>query len=343
MRVALCLEQTLGHRAHAVNLQAAVGDNRHDIRVVDVTYEANGRIPWAFRGSWKAARQANAAGRADIRFFHTQSIALFAPLVARGRPFVVSVDATPLQLDEMGSWYGHGKSGGPLEAVKLRWYRAVFQRAAAVVAWSEWAAASLVRDYGVRRQRILVAHPGAPRPFFEIERAPASDERPTILFVGGDLRRKGGDLLLGTFPRLSQFAHLLMVTTDDVPPMEGVEVIGNATPGSARLAEAYARADIFCLPTRGDCTPVVLGEAMAAGLPVVTTRIGSNAETVTDGLDGLLVDVDDGPGLEAALWRLISDEQHRVAMGAAARATARERFDAAVNAKRIFELLESLA
>ncbi len=344
MRLALCLEQTLGHRAHAVNLRHAVTESPLTVDVVPIEYRRRMRIPWAVEGSWDASRKLRSAqSQPDVLFFHTQSVALFAPLAARGRPFVVSVDATPRQIDEMGHWYGHQKGSALAECLKGRLYSTVFARASAMVAWSRWAADSLVESYGVPRERILIAHPGAPEAFFNIDRATAPDRKPNVLFVGGDLRRKGADLLLQACASLEGRADLTLVTPEKVDCAPGVTVIGNAGPASPELTAAYANADIFCMPTRGDCTPLVLGEAMAAGLPVITSRIGSNAETVSDGVDGLLVAPSDLVSLTAALRRLVDDSAFRSAAGAAARAKAAERFHAGRNAQRVLRLLESVA
>lgn len=343
MRLALCLEQTLGHRSHSANLESALVRAGRDSVVVKVDPGGARFLPWAAAGSWRARVGIRVeAPDHEVRFFHTQSIALLAPLTKHGTPFVVSVDATPIQMDELGRWYGHKPGRRLTERAKQSIYRSVFSRAAAMVAWSEWAARSLAEDYGVPSERILVAHPGAPPEFFAIpDRCPAKGDKPTVLFVGGDLVRKGGDLLLATFETLRSEANLILVTTADVDQRDGIEVVRDAKPGSRELVDAYRRADVFCLPTRGDCTPVVLGEAMASGLPVITTRIGSNEETVADGVDGLLIEIDDAPALLSALERLIRFPEERAQMAAAARAKARRQFDAERNAARIFRLLES--
>jgi glycosyltransferase involved in cell wall biosynthesis len=343
MRAALLLEQTLGHRSHSSNLVSALAESRLDADVLSVEFRQSAlRVPWAFRGSWQASRAlGHSVGRHDVRFYHTQTVSLFAPFRSRS-PYVVSVDATPLQIDAFGRWYGHSLGRSPTEALKRRWYRLVFARAAALVAWSNWAADSLVADYGVPRSKILVAHPGAPASLFELERRPSSG-RPVVLFVGGDFQRKGGDLLLNVFQRIKDEVRLILVTGAEIPEMPGVEVIGDAVPGSARLLDAYARADIFCLPTRGDCTPLVLGEAMAAGLPVVTTRIGSNCETIREGEDGFVIEVNDELALMDALSRLAADPALRHRIGLSARARAQALFSSSRNAARIFQLLETVA
>lgn len=322
----------------------AVANAESEVDIVRIEYPERGRLPWAFSASWQAARLLRRqTNRYDVRFYHTQSVSLFAPLVSQGRPFVVSVDATPMQVDVMGRWYEHAQSASALERLKARWYRAVFGRAAAIVAWSNWAADSLVADYAVPRERIAVIHPGAPAEFFSIPRATDTGRKPVVLFVGGDLQRKGGDLLLEVFDAVRDRVDLLMVTPEQVGPRPGLEIVSDATPGSARLREAFERADFFCLPTRGDCTPLVLGEAMAAGLPVITTRIGSNAETVRDGIDGVLIDQDDATALRSAVDRLAGDALLRARMGQAAREAAEERFHSQRNAARILSLLQTVA
>ena len=82
---------------------------------------------------------------------------------------------------------------------------------------------------------------------------------------------------------------------------------------------------------------------MAAGLPVITTTVGSNGNTVQDGQTGLLVAPGDPGHLYNALRRLIEDPPTRAAMGDNARAFAREALDADLNARRLFEFLEEVA
>ncbi len=75
----------------------------------------------------------------------------------------------------------------------------------------------------------------------------------------------------------------------------------------------------------------------------MTTTVGSNAETVRDGETGLLIPPGDQAALAGALERLVGDAELRRRMGAAARADARERMDAAANARRIIEFMEAAA
>src|SRR5690606_37904076 len=140
---------------------------------------------------------------------------------------------------------------------------AVLNRAAGVVTWSDWALQSLREEYQVEAPRTLVAHPGAGPAFFQAahRRCHTPARRPRILFVGGQFQRKGGDYLLEAYRAVADRADLVLVTEDDVTAAPPGALRRGVRPGTPELLDAFAQADIFCLPTLGDCTPVALGEA----------------------------------------------------------------------------------
>ena len=85
--------------------------------------------------------------------------------------------------------------------------------------------------------------------------------------------------------------------------------------------------DVFCLPSyANEGVPQSLMQAMACGLPVITTAVGSIPEIVTDGINGVVVPVQDTQALARALAALLDDPARRAALGARALADARERF-----------------
>lgn len=344
-RPLLLIEQTLGHRTHGMNLEAAGAAAPVKPRMGKVNFTPRGRIPtpWAIRGSWQALRKARRAAHVtSVTFYHTQTISLFAPFGPK--PYAVSIDATPRQLDAMGGFYSHRAQPAPLEWAKRAWYSVVLRRSAAVVCWSQWAGDSIIHDYGVDPAKLkLVAHPGAPAALFAIDRGPRKPGPVRILFVGGEFERKGGKHLLEAYASLRDRAELVLMTESEVEPAEGVRIELGVRPGMERFRELWEEADIFCLPTLGDCTPVALGEALAAGLPVITTRVGSNEETIRDGETGLLVPPADTEALAGALARLVDDESLRSRMSEAARFDAIERMDALKNARRILHLLDEVA
>lgn len=114
----------------------------------------------------------------------------------------------------------------------------------------------------------------------------------------------------------------------------------------ARLFEEYRRATIFCLPCRvldngdRDGIPNVLVEAMACGLPVVTTGISGIPEVVKDGINGLLVPTENPEALADALIRINQDQSLARGLSAKARTTVSQRFDGerfAVELARLFK------
>ena len=85
------------------------------------------------------------------------------------------------------------------------------------------------------------------------------------------------------------------------------------------VAQFYAAFDAMILPSGNEGTPVSAIESLAAGRPVVATRVGGVPDVVRDGQDGFLVETGDVDGLAAALERLAGDEELRTQMGDAGR------------------------
>ena len=84
-----------------------------------------------------------------------------------------------------------------------------------------------------------------------------------------------------------------------------------------------ARAVALCLPSRHEGFPMVVGEAIACGVPVVATRGTAMDEIVIDGITGMLTGENDVAGIASALDVLIADPGHATALGSAARERAR--------------------
>jgi len=108
------------------------------------------------------------------------------------------------------------------------------------------------------------------------------------------------------------------------------------------LPAIMAAIDIFVLFTsnEGLCRTII--EAMASEKPVITTSVGGNPETVTDGLNGILVPPDNPRRLAEVIGELIKDKDKRVKMGVAARKRTEELFDIAENIRRIEHVYEEL-
>jgi glycosyltransferase involved in cell wall biosynthesis len=92
------------------------------------------------------------------------------------------------------------------------------------------------------------------------------------------------------------------------------------------VASFFAAFDVFVLPSANEGTPVTAIEALAAGKPVVATRVGGIPDVVRDGEDGFLVAAGDVEALGDRLADLATDHELRERMGEAARARVRERY-----------------
>jgi glycosyltransferase involved in cell wall biosynthesis len=88
-----------------------------------------------------------------------------------------------------------------------------------------------------------------------------------------------------------------------------------------------------------DGIPNVLVEAMACGVPVVSTRLSGIPELIDDGVDGLLVTTGDPQALAAAIDRLLKDPVLQQEMGLAARRKVEASFDLSRNTSQLAELL----
>jgi hypothetical protein len=362
LRVVFLNEDVLGHRVLQQRLERAL-QGREEISAQLAKVPGPGRseavllrrvrmlgpldlqpLRWRLRWSWWARRIARHAGAGtDVLFVNTQSCALLLGGVMQTIPTVLSVDATGRQFERLGYWGPPDRisrvAARPGEALERR----AFGRATLVMAWTDWVAESLRYDYGLPPERIAVLHPGVdPTPFASIERKPPEGGRPLrLLFVGNDVARKGLPTLLAALPEVGRRVVLAVVTGDAVQPTAGVQVHAGVSADSPEAIRLFAETDVLVLPTRADCVPLVVLEGMAAGLPVVSTPIGAIPELL--GGAGICTPVGDVPALAAALRRLADDPGLRLELGARGRRRVRERYDVALQSRRLVELLQRAA
>lgn len=203
----------------------------------------------------------------------------------------------------------------------------------AVIVTSPMTARTLAADYGVEATRITVAPPGTDRPKF-VRRNGASTFV-ALLAVGAVVPRKGYDLLIEALAGLIDLPWRLTIVGDcsrSAPTVAqvraGIELHRLATrvtiedaASHARLAELYAAADLFVLPSRYEGFGMAYAEAIAYGLPVIGTTAGAIPETVPAEA-AILIPPDDAPALAAALRRLIGDASEREKLATGARTAA---------------------
>jgi glycosyltransferase involved in cell wall biosynthesis len=100
-------------------------------------------------------------------------------------------------------------------------------------------------------------------------------------------------------------------------------------------------ADLFCLPTLADATPIAILEAMATGLPVLAGGVGGIPELIDDGETGFLLKPGDPSDLDSKLQLLIEDPMLRTRIGKAARQACEDRFNVDRQLRQILAILDS--
>lgn len=255
--------------------------------------------------------------------------------------FVVNSDCTAALFARELNWPGMTQS--PVARIERR----IFAAADLAIAYSNWAAASMGRDYDVPSNKLLVVR-GCPA-----EQTPSPPDvppakrgpLPRIVFVGGDWVRKGGPVLLAAHQRhFADRAELHVISSQAAPDPSAKNVVWHgAVPHHRLIAELLPSMDLMALPTTDDMSPFALVEAAGAGLPVVATRIGGIPEIVLDGQTGILFGTGHVNGFVAALDRLLNSADLRRQMGEAARRYVAAEFDAHRVYNRFIDGLVNLA
>jgi glycosyltransferase involved in cell wall biosynthesis len=151
---------------------------------------------------------------------------------------------------------------------------------------------------------------------------------PVVLFVGRLVKEKGLDRLLRVWASLPGHETMLLLIVGDGPLREDLEsqakklrlfpsvrFLGH----QAEVSKFYSVADLFVLPSKTEGMSNSLLEAMAAGLPVVASKVGGNKDVIEDQQSGFLVDWEDTTLCAEMLLTLLSDTELRQRMGNAAR------------------------
>jgi glycosyltransferase involved in cell wall biosynthesis len=226
--------------------------------------------------------------------------AILAGARLRGMPRVVTI---------------HGYDFAPFSERWPRLVSRVLGLATAITVLSE-------SDLSIVRRLVSDVHVEVlPHPMpLDTEVSPVSDTSEVVLFGGEVGTRKGADVLHRAWPAVSAgrpAATCIVVgptTALNLPSLERFEVRGPVS--RQRIRELIREARVVALPSRGEALPMILGEAMAAGRPFVSTPTGGISSLAAG---GILVPVDDDRALASALIELLGDAAHAQALGSAGR------------------------
>ena len=178
-------------------------------------------------------------------------------------------------------------------------------RSSAAVYSSSWAAESAMDAYEAVPSKVSVIPFGA-----NLADEPDDDQvaewiesrrggECRLIFLGVDWRRKGGDRALDVALELSNLGIPTRLTVvgpaaTAIPDSELIDYHGHidkSTPqGEAEIVRLLGESHFLCLPSYADCTPIVLCEASACGVPSISIRTGGIGSVVTDGTNGYLFD-----------------------------------------------------
>ncbi len=338
-------------RARGLNCVVGVFHNRHQphLEIVGPARESGLEveiIPCRGRADWEAIhaiRRCMDRRRIELLHTHGYKADLYGFLAAHGRWPVVAT---------CHNWTGQGpalKMYGVLDRLVLRF----FDRVAAV----SNPVAQRLRTAGVSAGRIRRIPNGIETLRFHNARPTLAEEigkrgRLLVGMVARVVKEKGPELLLRAAQSLTgRFPEALFALVGDGPAREEMEALARElgigqrvifTGARRDMPGVYASLDLCVLPSWNEGLPLSVLEAMAAGVPVVTTRVGSLPEVVQPESTGLLIEPGDTTGLSGALARLLGDAELRNRLAQNGRRLVEERFSATRMAEEYIQVYEGL-
>ena len=251
--------------------------------------------------------------------------------------------------------------------VSFNWFLRFFEvgmikRANRVIAVSDFTRQELKKYYNIPESRIRVVHNGVDTRKFQ----PVQDKRKIkaelgldpddtiILSVGRLYARKGLFTLIEAMPSVvKRFKRAKFVISgkgqsDEMAKLNahaerlGVKdnIIFTGYYPDKKLPKLYQAADIFAFSTFYEHHPFAVLEALATGLPVVTTTVGGIAETIETGKNGLLVKPSSSRQFSYALLYLLEHQAEAAEMGLRARKTIVEQYDWSILVKETLRVYE---
>lgn len=182
-------------------------------------------------------------------------------------------------------------------------------------------------DIGVPHSKITVIPYGAPIDYFEPR--PKQDSIFRVMFAGQVSTRKGAHYLLQAWQELRlPDSELLLVGINQLPSdwlakySDRVRMTGSVP--HSTLNEYYSSANVFVFPSLVEGFGLVLLEAMACGIPIITTPNTAGSDIITDGVEGFIIPIRDIEALKTKLEWCYSHPHELAEMGMAARRRAEQ-------------------
>jgi glycosyltransferase involved in cell wall biosynthesis len=229
-------------------------------------------------------------------------------------------------------------------AMSQRFIRYVYRNARVVIALSSQWRETLLQVSP--ESRIVVVPNPVTLPAWQ---APLDEDPPTVLFLGLIKEAKGVYDLVNAWARVVRAIPAARLVLGGVGEVDEIRALAASLGVADSLdmpgwivgdakEDLIKRAWVFALPSHHEALPMSILEAMAAGVPVVASRVGGIPAAVDDGRTGILIEPRDVDALAKAIVSLLGDAARRKTMGIAARNQAAEFFSAEVIVPRVEDL-----
>jgi glycosyltransferase involved in cell wall biosynthesis len=230
-------------------------------------------------------------------------------------------------------------------------------RAALAIYSSDWAAKSAIEKYRADPAKVKVVPFGANVPERSAEQvqtmvAARTFDQCRLLFVGTGWERKGGDVAVEVARLLnSRGLQTTLILVGHLP--DGLKLPEFARPsgfidkstleGEQKFAELFGSSHFLIHPARAEASAVVLCEAGAFGVPVISTTVGGTPTIIRDGVNGLLFAPDSPAQMADAIAATFADRSKYQQLCAGAIEQSQQRLNWRVAGQTVRELLESIA
>jgi UDP-glucose:(heptosyl)LPS alpha-1,3-glucosyltransferase len=280
--------------------------------------------------------------RSDFDVLHAQGASFFKPDIVTAQSVHLAWFRSSLASLKRFSKAWWLKVLNPMHHLTIAIERIQYRRGGArhIIAISNIVRQELIRFHHIDPERISVIYSGVNLEMFHpslknesrtVRKSEFGFEEADIvlIFVANEFRRKGLRTILDAMASLAETRlHLLVVGGDSADSFHtqinqlSLEKYVRFLGRSGRIPQLMSMSDIFVFPTAYEPFGLVITEAMACGLPVLTSRIAGAAELIQDGFDGLLLDdPNDAKELAAKLRKLLNEDMRKT-IGIRARAKA---------------------
>lgn len=301
----------------------------------------------------KAKARRFASDDVDGYVFQGYQLTLFFARQIAQKIAILALDETPATARAANRWWSNKSGAGVVDLPRLlmAWgldrlvFRRIFKRIDYFLARTEKVRSSLINDYGVDAARIELT-------YMPIEEQTKGDAISTgdpirLLFVGADFERKGGNFLAELFDEeLAESAELTIVSDDPKFSVFEGRPGARVLPSMAHedLIKLMQGSDLLLFPSYRDALGLVICEAIASGMAVMTRDCGAQKELVNDNFNGrLMIYASSVDEWKSALKAALSDRQVLQQWKANARIAHKELLDPSVFDAKVKRALDFLA